>query len=99
MQMIIGFLASLGPIGVGLVFLITAALKLVAPYRFHRHLWRLGVFDGTRWTAPVPATLATGEAVFGAALIAGLAPPLVAPATVGLLAALGGVTIWSTSTK
>lgn len=93
------FLASLGPIGVGLLFLFTAALKLVAPGRFRMHLLRIGAMNYSRKAMPVPVALATGEAMAGAALIAGLAPPVVAPATVGMLAALGGVTIWSTTTR
>src|SRR5579871_1004786 len=63
------------------------------------HLHRLGVISDSHTMAPLPVALATGEAMAGASLISGLAPAVVAPATVGLLAALGGVTIWSTTTK
>jgi hypothetical protein len=92
-------LASLGPIGVGLVFMVAAVAKLIAPGRFRQHLLRLGAINHSRTMVPVPAALATGEAMAATALIAGLAPPVVVPATVGMLAVLSGVTIWSTSTK
>lgn len=98
MGTIVRLLASLGPVGVGIVFLLAALAKLVAPSRAHTHLYRLGM-PANRWTESVPAVLGTGEAVLGAALVSGVAPAALAPATVGLLAGLAGVTIWGTRTE
>jgi hypothetical protein len=91
-------LSSMGPIGVGLIFLVTAGAKAVAPSRTRRHLQLLGLVP-YRWIEPAATLLPIGEAALGAALVAGLAPTRVLPSAVGLLAGLAGLTIWSTSTR
>jgi hypothetical protein len=83
-----------GPTLVGATFLWSGAIKALAPHGFRNHLAQLKWFPPRliRSTVTVAAAL---ESAWGVALIAGVAPRLVLPATAVLLAALTVVTVWT----
>lgn len=88
---------TLGAHLVGIVFLSTGLAKAADPRLFAEHLQRLGV-------APLAlVNVLTGGAIvfecgWGTALVLGVAPTVVYPATLGLLAGLTALTLWSTGT-
>lgn len=91
-------LAWLGPLTVGIVFLVTGGAKALAPSRTLRHLYSLDLIPA-RWLQRVWIMMSVGEMSLGAALVSGLAPTRVLPAAVGLLAGLSGFTIWSAKAR
>lgn len=91
-------LAGVGPVVVGVVFLFAALTKAVAPSRARRHLDLQGLVPAA-WRDAVATATPLVEAAAGAALLARIAPQVVLPAVIVLLAALTGLTVWSTATK
>jgi hypothetical protein len=87
---------SPGPLLVGLVFLWTAGLKALSPDGFYTHLSQLG-FIPRKFLVSAVVLAAAGEAAFGAALVTGIMPAIVLPATVILLAVLTAFTWFSIS--
>lgn len=86
-------LLILGPVVVGLTFVWSGAIKAIAPHTFYSHLSKLGFIPQRLLSAAV--ILAAGAEVgLGAALIVGLAPGIMLPATVVLLAILSTISWW-----
>lgn len=84
---------SVGPWIVGATFLWTGAIKTIAPHVLSAHLTRLG------WIPPrlngYAVVAAAGlESAWGAALVLGVAPAFLLPATVALLAILTAISWW-----
>ena len=100
------FLASvlsvLSSLGAGCVFLLAGILKLLSPSAFLRHVTnlKLPLVRGLPWAAmaSIAGLLAVAECVLGVALLVRIFPDRVFPFSVGVLAVLGAVTIWSAST-
>src|SRR5687768_71467 len=78
---------------VGLTFLWTGWIKALAPHTFQRHLSTLGWIPRRRLPAAVTAAAAF-EAGWGTALILNVAPAIILPASVVLLAALTAISWW-----
>ncbi|MEJ7759915.1 MAG: MauE/DoxX family redox-associated membrane protein [Gemmatimonadaceae bacterium] len=84
---------SLGPRIVGATFVWTAVIKAIAPQTFRQHLSSLGwIPDRLLWPAVVGA--AAFEAGWGVALILGIAPAIVLPATLVLLVVFSAISWW-----
>ncbi len=79
---------------VGLVFLVTGALKLVNPAQFADHLARLGVRPPA--VKPGVVVAVAVECTVGAALVVGFRPACTLAAAAALLVTLSAVTLWST---
>lgn len=88
-----GVLLALAPRIVGATFLWTGAIKAIAPHTFYAHLSTLGWIPRPILSAAVTAA-AGFEAAWGLALLTGMAPGVVLPATVVLLALLSAVSWW-----
>ncbi len=88
---------ALGAPLVGAILLWAAVIKAGNPGPFMTHLGRMGVVDRSR-LYPLAVVLLGVEGAWGAALLIGLQPEMLLPATLVLLAALTGLTFWSTST-
>ena len=78
----------------GLVFLWTAGLKALSPDAFFTHLSQLRFIPSNLIGYAVTLT-AAGEAALGTALVTGIMPAIVFPATAALLIALTGFTWYS----
>jgi hypothetical protein len=84
---------TLGPRLVGATFVWAASIKAIAPHTFRRHLESLGWLPFKQ--LPLTVTAAAGlEAGWGLALIAGIAPAVVYPATLLLLVVLTSASWW-----
>lgn len=84
---------SLGPRIVGATFLWTAVIKAIAPQTFRQHLASLGwIPERLLWSAVVAA--AGFEAGWGVALILLVAPAILLPATLVLLAVFSFISWW-----
>ncbi|MDQ3081331.1 MAG: hypothetical protein M3R07_03860 [Gemmatimonadota bacterium] len=84
---------SLGPRIVGATFLWTAVIKAIAPQTFRQHLSSLGwIPENLLWPAVVAA--AAFEAGWGVALILGVAPAVLLPATLILLVVFSAISWW-----
>lgn len=82
-----------GPWIVGATFLWAGVIKAIAPHVFSAHLSRLGwIPSGLNYQAVV--TAAALESAWGAALILGVAPVFILPATAALLAILTAISWW-----
>lgn len=90
-------IAQWGPVLVGLVFATVGLLKAATPSSFLNHVAKLRLAPPRLLRFVVPVFI-VGEVALGAALVVGLAPAVLWPATLTLLLALAGLTIWSTST-
>lgn len=88
------FLLVAGPWIVGATFVWTGVIKAVAPHVFSAHLTKLGLIKAKLIPYAVVAA-ASAETAWGVALILGVAPAFVLPATVAVLAILTGVSWWS----
>jgi hypothetical protein len=86
-----------GPRIVGATFLWAAIIKAIEPHVFQRHLVSLG-WKPSRFIGPALIAVAGLEAGLGTALILGVAPGFVLPATVALLIALTAVSWWGVRT-
>ena len=84
---------SAGPWIVGATFLWAGGIKAIAPHVFHKHASRFGWIP---WRfIQYAVTAAAGlEAGWGMALILGVAPAVVLPATAALLVVLTGISWW-----
>ena len=82
-----------GPWIVGATFLWTGAIKAIAPHVFSAHLARLGWIP-PRLNGYAVVASAGLETAWGAALMLGVAPSLLLPATVVLLAILTSISWW-----
>ncbi len=82
-----------GPLIVGATFLWAGAIKAVAPHVFSAHLRNLGWIPPRLVSYAVIGTAAL-ESAWGFALLLGVAPAVVLPATVALLAILTAVSWW-----
>jgi hypothetical protein len=82
---------------VGAVFLWTGLIKAVAPHTFRRHLDSLGWIPENlvRYSVSIAAAL---EAGWGAALVVGVLPQVVFPASILVLAVFSAITWWSVNT-
>jgi len=78
---------------VGLILLWTAIIKAIAPYNFRRHLASLGWIPENLLSASV-VTAAALEAGWGTALVTRMAPGIVLPSTIVLLAGFSFVSWW-----
>lgn len=85
------------PAVVGSVLLLTGLLKALSPTPFLQHIHRLKIIPPRiiRWAVPA---LIVFECGLGAALISGLWPAVIWPATIIVLLVLAALTWWSTST-
>jgi hypothetical protein len=90
------FLLVAGPLIVGATLLWSGGIKAVAPHVFSAHLAKLGLIPA-RLISYAVIVAAGLESAWGSALILGVAPALVLPATVALLAILTAVSWWSVS--
>jgi hypothetical protein len=86
-----------GPWIVGATFVWAGAIKAVAPHVFSAYLSQLGWIPA-RLNAHAVIAAAGLETAWGLALILGVAPAFVLPATVALLAILTGVSWWGVRT-
>ncbi len=84
---------SAGPWLVGATFLWAGGIKAVAPHVFQLHVVRLG-WVPRRLIDSVVAAAASLEAGWGVALILGVAPAIMLPATAALLVALTAISWW-----
>jgi hypothetical protein len=82
-----------GPWVVGATFLWAGAIKAVAPHVFSAHLTRLK-WTPSRLNSQAVVGAAGLESAWGIALILGVAPAFILPATAGLLATLTIVSWW-----
>jgi len=89
--------AQWGPVLVGLVFAAVGLLKAATPSAFLNHVAKLRIVPPRLLRFAVPVFI-VGEVALGVALVVGLAPAVLWPATVALLIALAALTLWSTST-
>lgn len=85
--------ASLGPRIVGATFVWTAVIKAIAPRTFYQHLSSLGWIP-VKLLWPAVTAAAAFEAGWGLALILGLAPAVMLPATIVLLAMFSVISWW-----
>ncbi len=84
---------SIGARIVGATFLWTAVIKAIAPHIFYQHLSALGWIP-YRFLWPAVIASAAFEAGWGVALIAGLSPEWLLPATILLLAGFSVISWW-----
>jgi hypothetical protein len=87
-------LLSLGAAVVGVVLIVTALMKVAAPFAFFRHVARLELTLGISNRVIVPIAIGI-EGALGAALLVRLAPNVVLPITAASFVALTGLTVWS----
>lgn len=87
-------LLPLGAAVVGLVLIVTALMKVAAPFAFFRHVARLELELGVSNRVIVPIAIGM-EGALGAALLVRLAPNIVLPITAAAFVALTGLTVWS----
>ena len=80
---------------VGLVFLVTGALKALDSARFRDHILRYRLLPHT-WAQPVALLVIAFECTLGAALLLGLSVWLL-PLAALVLAGFAAVTVWGTS--
>jgi hypothetical protein len=93
----LGILVAAGPWIVGATFLWAGVIKALEPHVFHAHLIKLGWIPARHANNSV--IVAAGlEAGWGTALILGVAPGIVLPATAVALAALTAVSWWGVKT-
>jgi hypothetical protein len=87
-------LMPLGAAVVGAVLVITALMKVAAPFAFFRHVARLdlGLTVSLRGLIPVVIGL---EGAWGAALVVRLAPSVTLPLTIVAFVLLTALTVWS----
>jgi hypothetical protein len=78
---------------VGVTFLWTGIIKVVAPRNFQQHLGSLGFlpFGSLEW---IVAAVAGLELALGAALVVGAVMRVILPATVALLVILSAISLW-----
>lgn len=89
-----GLVILLGPTVVGAIFIWSGAIKALAPHGFRNHLAQLKWIPTLLIRSAVTVAAAI-ETAWGVALIAGVVPRFVLPATAILLAALTIVTVWT----
>ncbi len=82
-----------GPWLVGATFVWAGAIKAAAPHVFSGHLSKLGWLPH-RFLRPAVPAVAGLETAWGLALVLGVAPALLLPATAVLLVILAGVSWW-----
>lgn len=86
---------ALGAVVVGLVFVSTGFAKAADPRLFADHVQRLGIGPIALVNGLTGATILF-ECGWGAALVLGVRPSIVYPATLGVLGVLTSITFWST---
>jgi hypothetical protein len=84
---------TVGPRLVGLTFIWSGAIKSIAPHTFRNHLGSLGWIPWKYQAAAVTAA-AGFEVAWGMALLSGIAPRFVYPATVLLLIVFTAISWW-----
>jgi hypothetical protein len=84
----------LGATVVGAVLVITALMKVAAPFAFYRHVARLDLKLPVRLRVLIPLAIGI-EGAWGAALLVRLAPGVILPLTIVAFVLLTGLTAWS----
>jgi hypothetical protein len=87
-------LAAAGAQIVGIVILVTGAIKAAAPGNFRDHLSGLRIIPES-WLNPAVAGAAGVEGAWGYALLIGLWPALLPAFSAVLMVALSAITLWS----
>ena len=86
----------LGAAVVGIVLIVTALMKVAAPFAFYRHVARLELNLPVKLSILIPVAIGL-EGAWGAALIVRLAPSVVLPLTILAFVLLTALTAWSIS--
>lgn len=84
----------LGAAIVGGVLIVTALMKVAAPFAFYRHVARLDLKLPVRLRIVIPVAIGL-EGAWGAALLVRLAPSVTLPLTIAAFVVLSGLTAWS----
>jgi len=82
---------------VGLVFLLTGFAKVIEPWIFTQHIFKLGLLPPP-WVMTASYLFTAIECALGVALIFAVVPSITIPASILLLIGLSALTYWSTST-
>lgn len=95
--MTLSLVANSGGILVGIIFLLTGIAKILEPWKFARHLEKLGLLKAELILSATNGFTAI-ECALGVGLILGIAPEALAPVTILILLGVSVLTHWGAST-